>query len=299
MSFSQFFFTIVVPFSLFAIMVGLGLSLTIKDLVRVVIMPKAALIGLAAQMFLLPILAFSLALIFSPPPVIAIGLILLAACPGGITSNAYVFASRGDVALSVTMTSISSLLIVFTLPLLTYLALKTFSESGVVVQLPFWEIMSKLAMLTVFPIALGMTARGLWPEVAGRLVEPVRKIAITVLIIVILGNTIVSFDTVVSNFLSAGLVALLLNILSMSMGYGIARLANLTPHQVVAITYEVGVQNISLVLTLAMAILFMPDYSVTALVYGLFMKITALSFLVISKRILARDEAARVAESPI
>lgn len=286
---SQIFFTVVVPFSLFAIMVGLGLSLTTRDLVRVIVTPKAALIGLAAQMLLLPVLAFSLALIFSPPPVIAVGLILLAACPGGITSNAYVFASRGDVALSVSMTTVSSLLVVLTLPLLTYLALKTFSESGVMVQLPLLEVMSKLAMLTVLPIALGMTTRALWPEVAGRMVEPVRKVAISVLILVILGNTIVSFDTVVSNFLSAGLVALLLNVISMSAGYGIARLARLTPQQTIAITYEVGVQNISLVLTLAMAILAMPDYSVTALVYGLFMKITALSFLAVSKRILVRE----------
>lgn len=274
------------------IMAGLGLTLSIKDIVRVIVMPKAVLIGLAGQLLLLPLLAFALVEIFSPPPVIAIGLILLAACPGGITSNGYVFASRGDVALSVTMTTISSLVIVVTMPLLAYAALNLYSDSAVIVELPILDLMSKLALLTLLPIALGMLTRALWPWFADKMVEPVRKMAITILIIVIVGNTIISFDTVMSNFLTAGLVAMLLNVISMSAGYGIARLARLPPQQVISITYEVGVQNISLVLTLALAILAMPDYSVTALVYGLFMKITALSFLAFSKKILAREAPA-------
>ncbi|MEX2525906.1 MAG: bile acid:sodium symporter family protein [Gammaproteobacteria bacterium] len=283
---SQIFFTIVVPFGLFMIMAGLGLTLSVKDIVRVIVMPKAVLIGLAGQLLLLPLLAFALVEIFSPPPVIAIGLILLAACPGGITSNGYVFASRGDVALSVTMTTISSMVVVVSMPLLTYLALTLYSGDGLIVELPVLDVMQKLALLTLLPIALGMITRHLWPVFADKMVEPVRKIAIAILIMVIVGNTIASFDTIVENFLAAGVVSLLLNLIAMSSGYAAARFFRLPPGQVISITYEVGVQNISLVLTLAMAILAVPDYAVTALVYGLFMKITALSFMAFCGRIL-------------
>lgn len=285
----QIFYTIVVPFGLFLIMAGLGLTLSIKDIVRVIVIPRAVLIGLTGQLLLLPLLAFALVEIFSPPPVIAIGLILLSACPGGITSNGYVFASRGDVALSVTMTTISSMVIVVSMPLLTYLALTLYSGDGVIVELPVIDVMQKLALLTLLPIALGMITRHLRPVFADKMVEPVRKMAIAILIMVIVGNTIASFDTIVENFLAAGLVSLLLNLISMSTGYGIARFFRLPPQQVISITYEVGVQNISLVLTLAMAILAVPDYAVTALVYGLFMKITALSFMVFCSRILNED----------
>ena len=289
MTFSHFFFTIVVPAGLFMIMAGMGLTLTLRDIVRVISVPRAALIGLAGQLLLLPLLAFGLVKLFAPPPVIAIGLILLAACPGGITSNAYTFASRGDVALSVTMTTISSMLTVITMPLLTWLAMNLYSQNAVMVQLPVLDIMGKLALLTLLPIILGMVTRALWPAFADKMVEPVRRTAIGLLIMVIVGNTVVSFDTLVKYMVQAGMVSLLLNVIAMAMGYGMARLARLPPRQVVAITYEVGVQNISLVFTLAMVILAEPDYSVTALVYGLFMKTTALGFLAVSRRILASD----------
>ena len=195
MELRNLFFTIIVPSGLFTIMAGLGLTLSVRDLLRVVVMPKAVLLGLAGQLILLPLLAFALAEIFQPAPVIAIGLIILAACPGGITSNAYVFAARGDVALSVTMTSISSLLTAFTMPLLTYLALLRYSEAGVMVYLPFMDIMRTLALLTVFPVVLGMVTRALWPGFAKKMVEPVRKLAIAVLVMIIIGNTVVSLDT--------------------------------------------------------------------------------------------------------
>lgn len=283
------FFTIIVPFGLFTIMVGLGLTLSIKDLLRVVVMPKAVILGLTGQLILLPLLAFALVEIFSPSPVIAIGLIILAACPGGITSNAYVFASRGDVALSVTMTSISSMLTAFTMPLLTYLALMRYAEGGIMAHLPVFDVMKTLALLTVLPVILGMVTRGTWPGFAQKMVEPVRKLAIAVLIMIIIGNTVASLDTLKAHFIEAGLLTLTLNILAMAMGYGLARLFNLPFIQVISLTYEVGVQNISLALTLAITILAFPDYSVTSLVYALFMKVTALSFLALSRKLLKRD----------
>ncbi|MGY8790558.1 MAG: bile acid:sodium symporter family protein, partial [Pseudomonadales bacterium] len=150
------FQTIIIPFGLFMIMMGLGLTLSIDDILRVIIMPKAVLIGLIGQLLLLPAIAFLIAFLLNPAPVIAIGLVLLSACPGGITSNAYVFASRGDIALSVTLTSIASLFTVVTMPFLAWLALVTFADIGEIVNVPIANMMRSLAQLTILPIILGM-----------------------------------------------------------------------------------------------------------------------------------------------
>lgn len=285
MEIADIFQTMIVPFGLFLIMMGLGLTLSIEDILRVLIMPKAVLIGLSGQLILLPIIAFAIAFVLSPPPVIAIGLIILSACPGGITSNAYVFASRGDIALSVTLTSIASMFTVVTMPLLTWMAFNTFSEAGQMVDIPITNMMRSLAQLTVLPIILGMLTRKFLPEFAQLMVEPVRKIAIAILIMVIVGNTWFSIDTLKQYFMQAAVAALALNLICMSMGYGISRLMKLNVDQTIAITYEIGVQNLSLALTLAIAILAIPDYAAVTLVYGLFMKITALSFMVFARKL--------------
>lgn len=279
------FQTLIVPICLFMIMMGLGLTLALEDISRVILMPKAVLIGLAGQFILLPALAFAIAFVVGPAPVIAIGLILLAACPGGITSNAYVFASRGDIALSVTMTSIASLLAVITMPFLAVLALTTFSSSAEEVNVPASTIMQSLAKLTVLPIILGMLTRKLLPSFAKKMVEPVRKMALSILVVVIIGNTYFSLDVLKTYMFQAGLTALALNVLSMAMGYGLAKLARLNIEQTISITYEVGLQNLSLALVLANTILMKPEFAAVTLVYGFFMKFSALGFMAYSKRL--------------
>jgi BASS family bile acid:Na+ symporter len=279
------FQTIIIPFGLFLVMMGLGLTLSIDDILRVIVMPKAVLIGLAGQLLLLPLVAFGLAFLMNPAPVIAIGLILLAACPGGITSNAYVFASRGDIALSVTLTTVASLFTVFTMPLLAWLALTTFADSSEIVSVPVGNMMRSLAQLTILPIAIGMTIRKFKPAFADRMVEPVRKMAIAILIMVIITNTYFSIDTLKQYIVQAGIAAFVLNITCMSLGYGLSRLAKLNVDQTISITYEVGIQNLSLALVLANTLLGVPDYAAVTLIYGFFMKFTALSFMAYAKRL--------------
>lgn len=281
---AQFFQTYVVPGSLFTIMVGLGLNLTVQDILRIFIMPKAVVTGLIGQLILLPALAFALALSLNLSPIIAIGLIILAACPGGVTSNAYVFASRGDIALSVTLTSIASLFTVFTMPFLTWLALTTFSEAGTMITIPVSDMMISLARLTVLPIVIGMTVRYWRPDFADRIREPVRRLAFILLMVVIIGNTWFSIDTILRYFVQAGLMAIVLNLSCMLMGYGLARLTRLNGPQTISITYEVGLQNLSLALTLANSILMMPDYAIFAIIYGFLMKFSALSFMAWAKK---------------
>ncbi len=126
----EILYSIVIPSVLLSVMVGLGLTLTVADFKRVIAMPKAVVIGLTSQIILLPLLAFVLAFFLAPTPELAVGAIILAACPGGVTSNAYVFAARADLALSVTLTAVASFVTVFTIPLLTSLALRFFSQQG-------------------------------------------------------------------------------------------------------------------------------------------------------------------------
>lgn len=294
---AQFFQTYIVPGSLFTIMVGLGLNLTVQDILRIFIMPKAVVTGLIGQLILLPALAFAFALSLNLSPIIAIGLIILAACPGGVTSNAYVFASRGDIALSVTLTSIASLFTVFTMPFLTWLALTTFSEAGTLITIPVSDMMISLARLTVLPIIIGMSVRYWRPQFADKAREPVRRLAFILLMVVILGNTWFSIDTIMLYFVQAGLMAIVLNLSCMLMGYGLARLTRLNGPQTISITYEVGLQNLSLALTLANTILMMPDYAIFAIIYGFLMKFSALSFMAWAKKRGMADNASPVTGS--
>jgi len=286
------FQTIIIPFGLFLVMMGLGLTLSVDDILRVIIMPKAVLTGLVGQLVLLPLVAFGLAFLLNPAPVIAIGLILLAACPGGITSNAYVFASRGDIALSVTLTTVASLFTVVTMPLLAWLALSTFAGESEMLEVPVSNMMRSLAQLTVLPIAIGMSIRKFKPVFAEKMVEPVRKMAIAILIMVIITNTYFSIDTLKQYFLQAGMVALILNVTCMTMGYGLTRLAKLNVDQTISITYEVGLQNLSLALVLANTLLGVPDYAAVTLIYGFFMKFTALSFMAYARKLKGLEKAA-------
>ncbi len=286
------FQTIIIPFGLFLVMMGLGLTLSVDDILRVIIMPKAVLTGLVGQLVLLPLVAFGLAFLLNPAPVIAIGLILLAACPGGITSNAYVFASRGDIALSVTLTTVASLFTVVTMPLLAWLALSTFAGESEMLEVPVGNMMRSLAQLTVLPIAIGMSIRKFKPVYAEKMVEPVRKMAIAILIMVIITNTYFSIDTLKQYFLQAGMVALILNVTCMTMGYGLTRLAKLNVDQTISITYEVGLQNLSLALVLANTLLGVPDYAAVTLIYGFFMKFTALSFMAYARKLKGLEKAA-------
>ena len=291
------FQTTIIPAGLFLVMMGLGLTLSIDDILRIIIMPKAVITGLIGQLILLPLVAFGLAFLLNPAPVIAIGLILLAACPGGITSNAYVFASRGDIALSVTLTTVASLFTVFTMPLLATMALTLFAEGSDTVSVPVSNMMRSLAQLTILPIALGMGVRKFKPSFAEKMVEPVRKMAIGILIMVIITNTYFSIDTLKQYMLQAGAAALILNITCMTMGYGLARLTRLNTDQTISITYEVGLQNLSLALVLANTLLGVADYAAVTLIYGFFMKFTALSFMAYAKKLRGKEETAGEAAS--
>jgi BASS family bile acid:Na+ symporter len=284
--FLEVFYTRFVPIFLFTVMVAMGLSLTIDDLLEVVRKPKAILIGLVAQLGFLPVLAISYGFLFDSPPVIAAGAIILAACPGGITSNAYVFASRADVALSIGLTSVASFITVFTVPLLTLLALNLHLDQGEIPDLPAGDMMWALARLTILPVAIGMTFRYFRADIAQKMIEPLRVATLVALIVIVVIGTVNAWDTIVENLWTAGVLMTAINVTAMAVGYLLGGVSRLPFPQRASITFEVGVQNLSLALFVAFTFLKRPDLAVSTLVYALVMKITAMSFVAwVRKRI--------------
>ena len=276
---TELVFTLLVPVMLFIMMMGMGLSLTVADFKRIFLYPRAAIIGLSGQLLFLPLLAFALAQLIGAPAAVAAGGMLLAACPGGVTSNGYVFVSRGDVGLSITLTAITSVVTVLTIPAITWFTMNYYYGAGQFPELPVFDIVRRLLLITALPIVLGMLLRAYKTDIALRMVEGVRKVSLVLLLAIIVGVTISTWGSVQKNFLSAGALAISLNVISMGAGWGAARAFGLPPRQVITITYEIGVQNLSLAILVAITILKMPELSILAVVYALVMKVTALSFL--------------------
>ena len=279
MEFLATFYTRFVQIFMFTVMVAMGLSLTIGDLLEVVRKPKAILTGLVAPLVFLPLLAIGYGFLFASPPVIAAGAIILAACPGGITSNAYVFASRADVALSIGLTAVASFVTVFTVPLLTLFALKLHLDQGDIPELPAGDMMWTLTQLTILPVALGMTFRHFRAGMAQSMIEPLRVATLLALVVIVVIGTVTAWDTIVENLWTAGILMGAINVTAMTCGYLLGLGMKLPFPQRASITFEVGVQNLSLALFVAFTFLKAPELAVSTLVYALIMKITAMSFV--------------------
>jgi bile acid:Na+ symporter, BASS family len=277
------------PWALRLVMVGLGLSLTVADFKRIVVYPKAVGLGLVAQIFGQPLLGFVLAMLFPVPPAIAMGLVILASCPSGVTSNAYTFAARADVPLCVTLSALTSITTVFTIPMFINLGLRTFDVGGELQALPFSRMLIDLAELALVPLALGMLARALFAELAARAVEPIRKTVFFLMVCVLVLGAAANYRAILDHFAVAGALVLTMNLLSMAMGYGLARLFRLPTAQVVTLTFEVGVHNLTLAYAITFSMLQRPDLASTALLYAVVMPATALAFVAIAKRMLAAD----------
>jgi BASS family bile acid:Na+ symporter len=271
-------------------MVGLGLSLTVADFKRVVFFPRAATVGLVTELLGTPLMAFAVALIFQPPPVIAIGLVILAACPSGVTSNAYTFAAKADVPLCVTLSAITSVVTVFSIPFLINLALQTFGDEGQLGALPVVPMLVGLISYTLVPLVLGMIVRARFETLAKRSEEPIRKGILYLMTFVLVLGVISSYRQLIDHAATAGLLVATMNLASMSLGYGVARLFRLPVRQAVTMVFEVGVQNLALSFAINFNMLNRPDFAVTGLVYAAIMPATALAFVAIGRRLIEADE---------
>lgn len=268
--------TTVMPIALGVIMLGLGLSLTIGDFKRVVVYPKAVIVGLACQMLLLPLVCFGVAKFFNLSPELAVGLMLLAAAPGGASANLYSHLSKGDVALNITLTAINSILTLFTLPLIVELSLAHFFTEQEI-AMPFKKVIEVFAIVLV-PVSIGMLVRAKAAAVAQKLDKPVKILSVLFLVLVIAGAVLKEKANMASYFEQVGLAALVFNLLSMATGFFIPRFLNIGKKQAVAIGMEIGIHNGTLAIYIALNALNSTAMSIPAAIYSLIMFFTAAGF---------------------
>jgi BASS family bile acid:Na+ symporter len=267
--------TKIIPVCIFLIMMGMGLSLVINDFKRVIKYPKAVGIGLTNQLIFLPIIGFALANIMQLEPEYAVGVMLLVLCPGGTTSNMFSHLAKGDVALSVTMTAVASLITVFTIPIVLNLSLVHFMGKGSEFQLPVIQTMIGLMKLTIVPIVIGMIIKFYYPSLAQKSQKYVSYFGIAFLTLLIIFLTFIQRDTFISAFVATGPVSLILNLATMALGYYSSKLFGLNMAQRKSITIEVGLQNSTLSMFMALTLLANYKMSFTPAVYTLIMFFTA------------------------
>ncbi|MGN9807452.1 bile acid:sodium symporter family protein [Micromonospora sp. L32] len=267
------------PIALGIIMLGLGLGLTIEDFRRVAQHPKAAAIALVCQVLVLPALCFGLVLAFNLPPELAVGMMLLAASPGGTTANLYSHLFGGHVALNITLTAINSVLALFSLPIVVNLSAGHFLADGRSVGLQFDKVLQVFAIVLI-PVAIGMLIRARVPRVAERLNRPVRTLSIVVLVAVIAGAVLGERENIADYFVSVGLAVLAFNLLSLAIGYGLPRLAGVDRSAATAAGFEIGIHNSTLAITIALnpALLNSTQMAIPGAVYGIVMFFTAAAF---------------------
>ena len=267
--------TVVIPVCLFLIMMGMGLTLITNDFKRVLKYPKAVGIGLTNQLILLPIIGFALANIMPLRPEYAVGVMLLVLCPGGTTSNLFTYLAKGDVALSVTMTAIASVITVFTIPIVLSFSLIYFMGSGSEFELPVVKTVLTLVVLTIVPISIGMLIKRYAPKVADRSQVYVSRFGVIFLTFLVLFLCYVQRDIIVDAFIATGPVSVLLNVSTMALGYYSSKWFGLNLAQRTSVTLEVGLQNSTLSIFMALTLLSNYDMSMMPAIYTLVMFLTA------------------------
>jgi bile acid:Na+ symporter, BASS family len=265
----------VIPISIFLIMMGMGLSLVTNDFKRVVKYPKAVAIGLTNQLIFLPLVGFFLATSMSLEPEYAVGVMLLVLCPGGTTSNLFTYLAKGDVALSVTMTAIASVITVFTIPIVLSFSLVYFMGAGSEFQLPVVKTMVSLIALTILPVSIGMLIKRYAPNAADKGQVMVSRFGVIFLSFLVLFLSYVQRDIIVEALIATGPVSLILNVSTMALGYYTSKWFGLNPAQRRSITMEVGLQNSTLSMFMALTLLANYKMSLTPAIYTLIMFLTA------------------------
>ncbi|MCB0633422.1 MAG: bile acid:sodium symporter family protein [Saprospiraceae bacterium] len=263
------------PLSLAIIMLGMGMTLVPADFTRIVKYPKAILTGLANQLILLPIIGFLLAIVFKLEPLMAVGVMILATCPGGPTSNLITQVCRGNIALSVTLTAIASFVSILTIPFLLSYAIHYFGGgTNVDIDLPIVSTILQIMVITVIPISIGMIIRRYKVDFANRMEKPMRIASTVIFILVFIAVVAANFSLIGEAMKRVGLVTLLLNLGTMGLGFLTARLLQLNFKNAISITIESGIQNGTLAFVIATTILNNIEMGIPTAAYSMWMFVT-------------------------
>ncbi len=265
------------PISLFIIMVGVGLTLRPRDFHNVVYYPRALIFGTIAQIVLMPAMGFALAYALQLPPAIAVGIVIIAACPGGTTSNVFAFLAKGNLALSILMTAGASLITVLTIPFFTNYAIQLFTDQTLEqpLQLPVGQTIAMLLVIVFLPVMLGMGLRAWKAQLAGKLEGAVGAFGMLVLIALVVLIVYQTRDHLGTLLAQAGPSVIALNLLGIALGFVIAKLAGHSHVDGITLAMELGIKNSTIGLTVTLTLLGSADIAMPAALYGLLMFVSA------------------------
>ena len=277
--------TTIAPFALALIMLGLGASLTIKDFTRVFLNPKEFFVGLVCQLVVLPIVGYLLIIILKTPIELALGVMLIAAAPGGVTSNVLTKFADGDVALSISLTAFTSLISIVSVPYIVFLSIDLFDITYVEKEVSMLGISLKMFGVVTVPVIIGMTIRKLFSDFIERNMKIIEKISIILFLIVFIAIYIEEWDSIIMFLTTAGTVSLILNISMMIIGFFVAKFFASGVSQQRCISLECGLQNGTLAVFVGTQ-LFGQDmtYMVPTAAYALIMMMTAVIFVIFLRK---------------
>ncbi len=272
-------------------MCSLGLTLTRADFRRVLVAPRGVAIGMLNLALISPLLAFAMAELFGLAPELAVGLVLLGASPGGMMANMLTHLSRGDTALSVTMTAISSVCAAVTVPIFLGLSTDHFGATGIG-DVSMLGVVVRVFAITIVPVAIGMELRRRWPQRVEVAYPRVRRISLGLFAVVVLGAIASEYDTVAENIADVAGAAFALNVAAMTLSFAIAKFARLDDRQSTAIGLELGIHNSALAIAVGASL--SAEVTIPAAVYSSFMLFTGGAFAwAMSRRNAGADEVSR------
>jgi BASS family bile acid:Na+ symporter len=279
------------PAAIAVIMCSLGLTLVTADFRRVLVAPRGVAIGMLNLALISPLLAFAMAELFGLAPELAVGLVLLGTSPGGMMANMLTHLSRGDTALSVTMTAISSVCAAITVPIFLGLATDHFGATGIG-DVSMLGVVARVFAITIVPVAIGMELRRRWPGRVEIAYPRVRRISLGLFAVVVLGAIASEHDTVAENLAEVAGAALALNVAAMTLSFAIAKFARLDDRQSTAISLELGIHNSALAIAVGASL--SPEVTIPAAVYSSFMLFTGGAFAwAMGRRNAGADEVSR------
>ena len=274
--------TVFLPLALAVIMLSLGLGLTVGDFRRIVLRPRAFAIGAVAQLVLIPLVAYALAVLFRLPPELAVGMMILAFCPGGVTANLLTKLAGGEVALSISLTGVISLVAVFTMPILVVLAAGHFMG----LDAPAVNVTAlgvAMFLITFVPVVAGIAVRRFAEGFAMRLDAALARIALVLFVVVVLGALVANWSLFVENLALLGPSLVILNVILLVAGVALARMFGLSRAEGKAISLETGVQNATMGITVGSLIVeqasALPPFSLPSAVYGITMYLVSVPFV--------------------
>ena len=277
--------TKIAPIALALIMLGLGLGLTVQDFLRILKQPKDFFIGFVCQLIVLPIIAFLLIKILNTPLELALGVMIIAAAPGGVTSNVLTKFANGDVALSVSLTAIISLISIFTVPFIVFKSAELLNVSYIANNISMIGISLKMFLVVTLPVMIGMLIRKFATIFISNNTQNIQRISILLFALVFIAIWIEEWDKIVSFITRAGLIALILNVVMMTVGFYVAKVFASGMDQRKCISLECGLQNGTLAVFVSTQIFDNIVYMVPTAAYALIMFVTSIIFVFLVKNL--------------